>query len=165
MSDSPVDEDVYALLRSLARRIHAERGGGRHSLQPTELLHEAWARIADGRARYRSREHFVALAARAMRHVLVDRARARLADKRGGGAVPTTLRAVGVSDDPVDLLAVDQALTELEANDARAAEVVQLRVFGGLTVEEVAAHLGLGERTVYDSWRFGRAFLVLRLGA
>ena len=166
--DSPgpaLDDDLYAHLHALAERIFAERGFGHHTLQPTALLHEAWMKLARSDGRYASRAHFVAVAARAMRQILVDRAQAAAALKRGGPDLRRDTLS-GVGDDPsqqLDILALNEALSELEQVDPRAAEVAQLRTFGGLTVQEVAVAIGASERTVDRSWRFGRAFLAQRL--
>lgn len=164
MAMQPFDPDLYAHLKALANRIHAERGRGQETMQPTALLHEAWMKLAASDGQYASKAHFVAVAARAMRQVLVDRARSKGAAKRGSGQHHTSLTGVGdTPGEPLDVLALDKALTELEAVDPRAAEVVLLRTFGGLTVEEVAAALGTSERTIKRSWRFSRAFLAKRL--
>ena len=165
MSDAlPLDEEVYDHLRALAGRIHAERGQGSVTLQPTALLHEVWEKLSASSSRYNSRAHFVAVAARAMRQILVDRARARATAKRGGGLQQTTLSGVGGGlPRALDVLALDRALKELEALDPQAAEVVLLRTFGGLTVPEVAESLGVSARTVDRTWRFARAFLASHL--
>ena len=162
--DLALDPEVYAHLRALAERIYAERGRGQQTLQPTALLHEAWMKLARSSSRYESRAHFVAVAARAMRQILVNRAEARNAEKRGGGKHHTTLSGVaGAPEMTFDVLALDRALTELEAADPRSAEVAMLRTFGGLTVPEVAEAIKLSPRTVDRSWRFARAFLADRL--
>ncbi len=136
------DPDLYAHLRALANRIHAERGRGQETLQPTALLHEAWMKVAVSSGQYTSKGHFIAVAARAMRQILVDRARSKGAIKRGGDQHHTSLTGVGdTPNEPLDVLALDRALTELERVDPRAAEVVLLRTFGGMSVEEVAAAL------------------------
>jgi RNA polymerase sigma factor (TIGR02999 family) len=159
-----LDSDLYAHLRALAGRIHAERASANEVIQPTELLHEAWEKLSRSRDTWESRTHFIAVAARAMRQILIDRARVRLADRHGGQLARTTLSGVG--DDVgvrLDVLALDEALTELEKLDARCAEVVLLRTFGGLTVPEAAEALGVSTRTVDDLWRFARAWLAVRL--
>jgi len=151
--------ETYAHLRDLAGRIHSERGGG-PTLQPTGLLHEAWLKISKSSAEYNDRGHFLAVAARAMRQILVDRARARGTDKRGAGRQQQSLsRVPAITPEPVNLIALDALLDELEELDARAAEVVQLRVFGGLTALETAAAMGISKGTANRSWRVGRIFL------
>jgi len=160
-----LDEDIYAQLKSLASRIHSERGFGQQTLDATSLLHEAWEKIARAGSETTSRQHFVAVAARAMRQVLIDRARARSAQKRGQDPVRTTL--TGLSDralEPEELLAMDEALEQLRTVDETAADVVLLRAFGGATALEAADHLGVSRSTIDRAWRFGRAFLVDRLG-
>jgi RNA polymerase sigma factor (TIGR02999 family) len=159
-----MEPELYAQLRALAGRIHAERGGAHDVIQPTELLHEAWEKLNKAQSEWESRAHFVAVAARAMRQILIDRARARHADRRGGALVRTTLSGVG--DEPtamVDVLALDAALSGLEKLDPRCGQVVLLRTFGGLTVPEVADVLELSPRSVDDLWRFSRAWLATRL--
>lgn len=153
--------EVYEELRRIAHRVHRSSV----SVAPTSLVHEAWARIAARPERY-ERNHFIALAARAMRQILVDLARERAALKRGGNLVRTTLVELGgASPDPVDLLALDAALLELQELNPRAVEVVQLRFIGGLSVEEAAEILGVSPRTVKGDWRVARAWLMTRLQA
>ena len=159
------DAAVYAQLRALAGRIHRERGFGQHTLDPTSLLHEAWEKLARSGVEPVSRAHFVAIAAKAMRQILIDRARARAAVKRGGDAVRTTL--AGLADRAVDaeeLLRLDGAIALLREIDAQAADTVLLRVYGGASVEEAAETLGVSRSTVDRAWRFGRSFLAERLG-
>lgn len=156
-----LDPRVYAALRDLAARYWARFGAG-HTLEPTSLVHEAWMKIGDEQG-FSSREHYLAVAARAMRQVLVDRARARAADKRGGGWERITLANVGQDGDEVDVIAIDEALVALAAIDPRGAEIVQMRFFGGMTVPEVAAALDVSVRTVELDWRTARAWLVSRL--
>jgi RNA polymerase sigma factor (TIGR02999 family) len=158
---------VYEELRRLASRLlRAERP--EHTLQPTALVHEAYLRLVDERAGWQDRAHFFAIAAQAMRRILVDYARGHLASKRGG-----SLRRVSL-DDPLaastpagvgldDVIEVDEALGELAALDAFEAQVVELRYFGGLTVEETAAALGVSPATVKREWQLARAWLYRRL--
>lgn len=158
--------ELYEHLRNLAGRIFAERGFGHATIQPTVLLHEAWIEVAKSPTQLASRAHFMAVAVRAMRQILVDRARARAGDKRGGAQAHVTLSGVGADlGDAVGVLAMDRALAELEALDPDAARVVQLRVFGGLAVPEVADVLQISPRTVDRTWRFARAFLSKHLEA
>lgn len=152
---------VYAELRRVAARIMGGESRG-HTLTPTALLHEAWLRFDDGLLGAASdRRHFFALAARRMRQVLVDHARERDARKRGGDVERITLsRAEAATPGPaVDLLALDQALGELEAADARKARVVELRWFAGLEMTEVAEVLGISRATAQRDWEVARAFL------
>jgi RNA polymerase sigma factor (TIGR02999 family) len=152
---------LYAELRVIADRLLRREAPG-HTLQPTALVHEAWFKLAGPSApRAADRSHFLALAARAMRQVLVDSARRRRAAKRGGALVDMTL-----SDDRLglvipldDLIAVDDALTRLAANDERLARVVELRFFAGLNEEEIAEALGVTSRTVQRDWAKARAWL------
>ena len=156
---------VEAQLHAIARRcMHGERAG--HSLQATALVNEAYVRLVDAqRIRWQDRAHFLAMSARLMRRVLVDHARARGYQKRGGGAVKVTLiEAMGGSDErPHDLVALDDALNALAAFDARKSHVVELRFFGGLSVEETAVALGVSADTVLRDWTFAKAWLMREL--
>jgi len=161
-----VDPDTYKHLKAIARRIYNERAAGSATLQPTALLNEAWARVGREGSAYNDRAHFMATAAAAMRHVLVDRARALQREKRGSGWVQTTLSGLSAAEQsPISFLDFDRALTELTEASPVAAEVVLLRSVGGLTVPEVARVMGVGTSTVDRAWRRGRAFLVTRLEA
>ena len=154
---------VYDELRTLARGLlRTERPG--HTLQPTALVHEVYLRLIAGR-NWKDRAHFIAVATTAMRHILVDHARQRRTDKRGGGQKRVTLDEGLVADDrrDVGILEVDGALTRLADVDARRAEVTKLRIFGGLGAEEIAEVLGLSRRTVERDWRAGRAWLSAEL--
>jgi RNA polymerase sigma factor (TIGR02999 family) len=158
---------VYSELRRIARaRIRAE-GPGDHTLQTTALVHEAYVRLVDGaHVKWQNRVHFYAICARVMRRILVDRARARRSSKRGGDARQAVL-ADGVGAVPArdeELLALDEALERLAAADSRMAEVVQLRYFGGLTVEEAAHVLGVSRDTVMRDWKTARLWLGRELG-
>jgi RNA polymerase sigma factor (TIGR02999 family) len=153
---------VYTELRRLAsRNLRRERPD--HTLQTTALVHEAYMRLVDQRrVEWQDRAHFFAIAARVMRQVLVDHARRRNADKRGGAedALPLDeALAVGAEELPVDLVALDEALGRLEALSARQARVVELRYFGGLSVEETAEVLGVSPATVKNDWAASRAWL------
>ena len=160
---------VYEELRTIAHRHLAARGGARGAtLATTALVNEAYLKLVDqSRAGWRDRAHFLALAAVAMRHVLTDRARARLAIKRGGARVPVTLDEHAVADDaaPEQLLDIDDALHRLAALDARLARVVELRFFGGLTEEEIAEALGVTVRTVERDWAKARMLLLRDLAS
>jgi RNA polymerase sigma factor (TIGR02999 family) len=156
---------LYAELRALAaRRMRAEARS--HTLQPTALVHEAYLRLMRGPEIINDRQHFFALAARAMRHVLVDHARQKRSDKRGGDWRRVTLDGVpGLDAADVDLLALDEALTRLAALDERAARVVELRFFGGYSDKEVCAILDQKLPTVRRDWVFARSFLKTHLAA
>ncbi|HWN42071.1 MAG TPA: ECF-type sigma factor [Thermoanaerobaculia bacterium] len=159
---------VYAELRRLAARaLSRERPD--HTLEPTALVHEAFLRLHGGRpAACGDRLHFLSLAARLMRCILVDHARSQRAARRGAGALKLPLERIeelAVGGSPVDLLDLDAALSELAAADARKARVVELRFFGGLSVEETAEVLGVSMPTVILDTRLARAFLFDRLGS
>jgi RNA polymerase sigma-70 factor (ECF subfamily) len=158
---------LYAELRRVAGGMMAgERGG--HTLQPTALVNEAVLKLlrADALAPCEDRRHVVAAAARAMREVLVDHARRRAADKRGGGRPPVPLDTVlaWYEERTGDLLALNDALDALARQDDRLAAVVTLRFFGGMTVPEVAESLGVSVSTVEGEWRLARAWLRRALG-
>jgi len=155
---------VYEELRRLAAgHMRGERPG--HTLQATALVHEAFARLVGTEVTARSRVQFLALASRAMRHVLVDHARARQRVKRGGHAVMVTLeQCLVVSEEPDPaLLDLDAALRELEAQDGRKARAVEMHFFGGLTHEEIAGLLEVSVSTVRGDLRFAKAWLAARL--
>ena len=159
---------VYAELRRQARRAMRREAAG-HTLQPTALVHEAFLRLVDQRrARWESRTQFFAIAAQAMRRVLVDHARTRLRAKRGGGAALVTLGDVDAMPDGasgpsevggVDALALDEALTRFAALDPAKARLVELRYFAGLSIPEAAAALGVSPATVGREWAVARAWL------
>ncbi len=157
---------VYDELRRLARRyVRQERAP---SIQATDLVHEAYLRLARDRPRrWQGRTHFLAIAAIGMRRVLVERARARGARKRGGDRVQVTLDEALVAGPgaTVDLLAIDRALSTLAALDARQARIVELRFFGGMTVEETAEATGVSAATVKRDWTLARAWLQRELAA
>lgn len=155
---------VYEELRILAQRALA-REQYADTLQPTALVHEVYVRLLGQSAiEIRDRGHFFAIAASVMRHILVDHARARLAQRRGGGALQVELRdsSAVVHPDP-DVLAIDQALTRLEAIDARKARVVEMKFFAGLTEHEIAAALDVARATVERDWSFSKSWLMLQL--
>jgi len=170
---SPDEADVEAVIdkvrgiaSSLMRRERAD-----HTLQTTALVNEAFVRLRrDRAAEWRPDANFYRAAAEAMRRVLVDHARARLAEKRGGDGEARVRRAsldvgqLAVSDDPAALLDVEAALAALAEVDAGSADVVRLRVWAGMTVDEVAEALGSSPRTVAREWAFARAWLYDRLG-
>jgi RNA polymerase sigma factor (TIGR02999 family) len=152
---------VYDELRRIARS-HLRRERPDHTLQPTALVHEAYLRLVrGGEVEWQCRAHFFGIAARLMRQILINHAEARAAERRGGGAYRVSLSAADrVSDGTeLDLIALDDALKELAALDARQAQVVELRFFGGLTVEETAEVMELSPATVKREWTSARAWL------
>jgi RNA polymerase sigma factor (TIGR02999 family) len=168
-ADGPTPADelfplIYGELRRVARR-YLDRERRNHTLQPTALVHEAWLKLQkDHGAEWQGRTHGLALGAQAMRRLLADHGRHQKREKRGGGAQPVPLdellRAVTTGPVPIeDLLVLETALARLEAVDARAAQVVSLRFFGGMSNPEVAEHLGLSLRTVEGDWTHARAWL------
>jgi RNA polymerase sigma-70 factor, ECF subfamily len=160
---------VYAELRAIAaRQLRSERPG--HTLQPTALANEAYLRLRGlGDVPWHDRTHFFAIASRIMRRILVDHARARMADKRGSDA-PRVLLAEGFHEavqpamDAAELIDLDRALDELTASAPRLSRLVELRFFGGLNIDEAAALLGCSSRTAKRDWKFARAWLLHRLG-
>jgi len=174
MTPDPISELmplVYEELRRIAAHyVRGERPG--QTLQATALVNEAFVRLAAERARhFNGRTHFLAIAALSMRQILVQRARARHAAKRGGAPQRVTLDDANVADggaafrrpdaapDDIDVLALDEALSRLAALDADLAKVVELRYFGGLTVEETAEVVGVSPATVKRQWAMARAWL------
>jgi len=163
-SPKPIDAlyaQVYDQLRRLAHDQRARQGAS-ETLDTTAIVHEAYLRLSEGNAAvWNDRAHFMALAARAMRYVLVDHARARVAEKRGGGARPVSLDegALPAVDRAEDLLAIEEALVRLEQHDGRLGQLVQLRFFAGLGYEEIAPLVGLSVPTVKRDWARARAWL------
>ncbi len=154
---------VYDQLRALAASYFARQPVG-HTLQPTALVHEAYLKLAGGEnAQWESRAHFFAVAARAMRQILMNHARDKAAAKRGGGWHKITLdEAVtppGSASREIDLIALDDALEKLAGLSERQARIIELRYFGGLTIDETAHVLGLGTTTVEDDWHVAKAWL------
>src|SRR5690606_2295827 len=162
-----VCDAVWAQLHARARR-QLQRLGRQDTLNPTALVNEAWLKVADGGSgEWQSREHFIASMATVMRHLLIDRARSRAARKHGGDLQRITVtgldeRASGESQ-VLDLLVLDGALSQLRTVDPRLERIAELRFFGGLSVEETAAALGLSTATVKRDTRSARAFLALWL--
>jgi RNA polymerase sigma factor (TIGR02999 family) len=158
---------IYDELRAVARRQLRRRRPGQ-TLDTTALVNEAYVKLVDRKgADWRDRGHFLSVAAVAMRHILVDHARSRVALKRGG-SLRVTLDEARLGADAgadVEILALDEALTSLASLDERLSRLVELRFFGGLTVEETAGLLGVSGRTVKRDWRKARAFLHSRLSA
>jgi RNA polymerase sigma factor (TIGR02999 family) len=161
-TSSDAAPEVYDELRKLARaRLARERQ--HQTLQPTELVHEAYIRVTGSRPdrKWDRRGHFFAAAALAMRRILVERARHYQRIKHGAGAERVELDSATLRVDPalVDLVAVDEALTRLEQTDPRKAQIVSLRYFAGLSIEETAGALGMSPATVKNEWAFARAWL------
>ncbi|MGP0070522.1 MAG: sigma-70 family RNA polymerase sigma factor [Bryobacteraceae bacterium] len=156
---------VYSELHRIAsRELRGERPG--HLLQTTALIHEAYTRLIGSQGlEIQNRLHFFAIASRQMRRVLVDYARINNAQKRGGGAAQVALDQVHAGIDPraIDLVALDQALQDLERVDPRAAQVVELRFFGGYTDQEIGEALGVSVPTVRRDWEFARSWLFDRM--
>ena len=156
---------MYDELRRLARRaLSAERS--HHSLQASALVHEAYIRLLEiNRIDWQDRAHFFAFAARVMRRILVDWARARKVSRRGGGAATMSLdeALVGSSDTSPDLVALDDALNALATIDERKAQVVEMRFFGGMSVEETAGLLQVSPGTVMRDWRLAKVWLLREL--
>lgn len=152
---------VYERLRRLAASYMRDERPG-HTLQPTALVHEAYLRMIDvNRVDWRGKTHFFAVAARQMRRILVEHARRRTAQKRGGGRhrVTMTLEMGASTPEPVDVLALEEALGKLAHKSSRQRQVVELRIFGGLSEEQISDVLGVSRRTVSDDWRVARARL------
>ena len=165
-AESDLISALYKELRRRAQSILKGDGRGR-TLQPTALVNEAYIKLMGGqRVSWHDRTHFFALAASAMRQIVIDRARRSMAAKRGGG-----VQVVGLEEGmafarakPVELIALNQALERLAERDPRVHRVVELRYFGGLSVEEAAEVMGVSTRTVKREWRLGRAWLLGELG-
>ena len=158
---------VYEELRRVAHRQLRGQGPD-HTLQTNELVHETYMRLVDSsRVQWQNRAHFLAVAAQAMRRILVDAARARLALKRGGDYVRVAVDPdLTIAGEPgVDLIALSDALDALSLVDARRSRVVELRFFGGLTVEETAKVLDVSPETVMRDWKVAKAWLFAQLNA
>jgi RNA polymerase sigma-70 factor, ECF subfamily len=152
---------VYRELKKIAEGyLRRERSG--HTLQPTALAHEAYLKLIDQQhVRWQNRAHFYGIAAQAMRRILVDHARARLAEKRSSGGTQVTLdEAIDVSDEHAgQLVLLDEALKKLAALDPQKSRIVELKYFGGMSLEEVAAVLNISRATVIRGWRLAKAWL------
>jgi RNA polymerase sigma factor (TIGR02999 family) len=151
---------VYQQLRKLAANcLRSERPD--HTLPATALVHEAYLRLVDSNVAWEDRVHFYAVAARAMRHILVDHAKARHREKRGGGGAKVSLESVVlVAAEPSrDLVGLDEAMSRLEAKDERKSRIIELLFFGGLTYDEVAAALQISPATVHRELRLAKAWL------
>ena len=171
---SPADEAraaellpvLYTELRRLAAALTAQRGPGQ-TLTPTALVHEAYLRLVKGQdPGWQGRRHFFGAAAQAMREILIEQARRKGRLKRGGGGhrVELTEGLVWIEPPADDVLALDEAIRQLQAEDAHLAEIVMLRYYSGLTVEETASVLGVSVSTLTRDWRFARAWLAGVLG-
>lgn len=156
---------VYEELRRIARQyLRKERSD--HTLQPTALVHEAYMKLIDiSDVSWQDRAHFFAVASNVMRHILVDHARARATDKRGGEAQRIALEDAGSLSDErdIDLLALDEAMRQLAKFDATQSKIVELRFFGGLTIEETAHVLSISPATVKREWTMAKAWLFRRM--
>ena len=168
--DAP--EDVFTLVYDELRRLAAGKMAsepGPQTLQPTALVHEAWIRLhGSGNPTFQNRQHFFGAAAEAMRRILVDRARAKQALKRGGGAIRVDMdridSEVSVQPDKDEMLIqIHEALADLAAEDPREAEIVKLRFFAGMTDLEIAAALEINERTVRRYWAHAKPWLYARI--
>jgi RNA polymerase sigma factor (TIGR02999 family) len=158
--------EVYEELRAIAHRYLRREGEG-HTLQPTALVHEAFLRLVDQRkVDWTNRAQVLGIAAEMMRRILVNYARDRTAAKRGGGGERVTLSAVEdtLRQGDVDMLMLHEALERLEQLDSRKGRIVELKYFGGLTTDEIAAVLGVSGATVEREWKFARAWLYDAMG-
>jgi RNA polymerase sigma factor (TIGR02999 family) len=169
--DKQASEDllplVYEELRRLAAAKMARETDGQ-TIQPTELVHEAWLRlVGDGGKNWQNRNHFLGAAAEAMRRILVDRARRKSAVRHGGGQPRIDIERLDLAAAGADdkILMVDEALELLRAEDPEKARIVTLKFFGGLTNQEIAVNLNLGERTVERQWSFAKAWLLRAMRA
>jgi len=167
--DSEAFDQLYALVYDeLVELAHVVRkGAGPETLNTTSLVHEAYFKLiaTPGNVTWPDRTHFFAVAARAMRQVLVNAARERMADKRGGGQLHVTLdeRDHSAPVEPEGLLALHDALDRLERINERQARIIECRFFAGLSIDETASALGISDRTVRRDWRFARAWLGMEL--
>src|SRR6266480_3721425 len=158
---------VYEELRNLAAHRMANEAPG-HTLQPTALVHEAWLRLVGSEQRtWQNRAHFFAAAAEAMRRILIDRARRKHTRRHGGGQQRVDIQGVEVAapDDDDQLLAINDALNKLAAQDRQKAELVKLRYFVGMTIEETAEVLGISAPTAKRYWAYARAWLAQEIKA
>ncbi len=163
-------EQLLSLVYNELKRIAAQKMAGEapgNTLQPTALVHEAWLRlVGDGEPHFENRPHFFSAAAEAMRRILVDAARRKKAAKRGGGAVHEELREEWLPQEmrSDELLAIDEALECLSQEDPVAANLVKLRYFAGMTMEEVAATMGMPVRNAERTWTYAKAWLRRQIG-
>lgn len=153
--------ELYAELRKIAAIQMAQRPAG-STLQPTALVHEAWLRLEKSRAEWQNKAHFLAAAAEAMRHILIDRARQRQAVRHGGGQQRVSIHEIEVPIDTEDddrLIAVSDAIDRLALEHPQTAELVKLRCFAGLEINEAAQTLGIPRSTAYRKWEYARTWL------
>lgn len=157
--------EVYDELKEVAHRCLAHEPPGL-TLQATALVHEAFIRLGGDQGRWQNRRHFFGAAAIAMRRILVERARAKAGPKRGGGRLRLSLDqdASAPTADPAEILCLDEALEALQATDPQLAELVSLRYFAGLNIDQTAEALGMSPRSVDRAWKAARAFLRHHLG-
>ena len=160
---SALFDQLYGELRLLADALFRSQKKS-HTLQPTALVHEAYLKMIKPGAEWQDRVHFFAVSAKAMRQILVNHARDRSAQKRGGGAQRVTLADAPLPEPDLDVLAVHDALEELAQLDPRQAQLAELRFFAGLNNKEIAEALSLGLRTVELDWKMAKDFLAQRLG-
>ena len=159
---------VYDELRALASS-YLQRGGPGHTLQPTALVHEAFIKMVGNDKGWSGRDHFMAVAAKAMRHVLVDHSRGKNADKRGGQAQRSDITISDLGDGSTSssremrVLELDDLLMQLAKADERAARIAEMRLFGGMEQEQIARVLGISRMTVTTDWQFARAWLASRV--
>jgi RNA polymerase sigma factor (TIGR02999 family) len=156
---------VYDELRRMAKRFMSGQPSG-HTLQTTELIHEAYIKLADKKEKdWHNRSHFFGVAAQAMRHILVDYARAKLSQKRGGAAHQITLDETALisKNNSGEIIALNEALDRLGKMDERKVRVVEMKFFGGLTIEEIARVLQISPETVKRDWKFARTWLLREL--
>lgn len=156
---------IYEELRRMAKRYMNSQPSG-HTLQTTALIHEVYLKLADQQEnRWQNRIHFFAVAAQAMRHILVDHARSHQTQKRGGKTQLVSLEETAIisNERANEVVALDESLKELFALDERKGRVVELRYFGGLSVEETAAVLNISQETVMRDWRFAKSWLLREL--
>jgi RNA polymerase sigma factor (TIGR02999 family) len=157
-----MDRLFEVVYEDLKRRAHAQLAGSPRTLDTTALVHEAYLKLSgSARPEWADAQHFFRVAARAMRQIVIDRARSRLTAKRGGGQALLDVDRIEVGADSAaeQMVALDDALSRLSRQDPRLAAVVELRFFGGLSVEETARSLDVSDRTVKRDWRLARAFL------
>lgn len=156
---------VYGELRRMARRYMSRQPPG-HTFQTTELIHEAYLKLADGGDhRWQNREHFFGVAAKAMRHILVDYAKSKSRQKRGGwqNKVTFTENVAVASSNPHEMIALDDALNRLANMDERKVRVVEMKFFGGLKIGEISAVLNISKETVNRDWSFAKTWLLREL--
>lgn len=162
MNSEPFVAQIYSELRALAaKKLNAESPG--QTLSATALVHEAWLRLAEASVEWQDKTHYLRTAATAMRRILVDRARAKLTDKRGGDAEREPLSDVPMAEPKVDVLALDAALEKFASIKPDHAKLVELRYFVGLSIDEAAAAMNISPSTADRMWRYARAWLEVEL--